>query len=108
MAQASDKAVITEQSQQADRQVAGDGHGLRPMLRVDPTGVLGEVLVADPMQPILDIDLGPDYHRGEQLFCLTVGVWRDNLSWIKCRTNKVEVSYPAAILIGEYIKLVAE
>ena len=56
--------TIAKESQQADRHVTKDGHGLGRMFRAHPTGILAKVLVADPMQPIFDAPVAA--HEGRQ------------------------------------------
>ena len=54
VAQALNRAVVAQEGEQADGQVAEERHDLGRVAGVDAAGILGEVDIAHPMQPVLD------------------------------------------------------
>jgi hypothetical protein len=66
MAQAFDRAVVAQESQEAERHVAEDRHDLGCIAGVDAAGILAEDDIAHPMQAVFDAPIAA--HEGRQPF----------------------------------------
>ena len=66
MAQAFDRAVVTQEPQEAERHVAEDRHDLGRFAGMDAAGILTEDDIAHPMQAVFDTPMAA--HEGRQPF----------------------------------------